>query len=368
MSHLFSPLTLRGLTLRNRIAVSPMCQYSSIDGFATDWHLVHLGSRAVGGAGLVMLEASAVDPVGRITPEDLGIWKREHVEMLGRIARFIRAHGAAAGIQLAHAGRKASRARPWEQDGAVPESDGGWQPVGPSAIPFAEGWRVPSEMSAADIARTCEAFAAAARLAVEAGFDLIELHAAHGYLCHSFYSPISNTRTDGYGGSFEGRIRFTVEALRALRGAWPDDKPISVRLSATDWVDGGWTPVDTVRLASELKSEGADLVDCSSGGNVARAVIPVGPGYQVPFAERVRRDAGIPTGAVGLITAPAQADEIVRNGRADLVLLAREEIRDPYWPVHAAQALGQPVQVPVQYLRGYHGATVAPSLVPEGLR
>jgi 2,4-dienoyl-CoA reductase-like NADH-dependent reductase (Old Yellow Enzyme family) len=364
MPHLFSPLTLRGVSLRNRIAVSPMCQYSSTDGCATDWHLVHLGSRAVGGAAVVTVEAAAVEPRGRITPQDLGIWSDAHVEMLARIARFVRQHGAVPAIQLAHAGRKASRTRPWDVQGGVDEAAGGWQPVGPSAIPFDDGWRTPTVLSADDIAQILRAFAAAAGRAVDAGFEIVELHAAHGYLCHSFYSPISNVRSDGYGGPFEQRVRFTIEAVRAIRGVWPEERPLGVRLSCTDWIEGGWSVDETVQLARLLAAEGVDLVDCSSGGNIAHAVIPVGAGYQVPFAERVRRDAGLPTVAVGLITAPAQADEIVRNGRADLVMLAREELRDPYWPVHAAAVLHQPVQVPAQYLRAYHGATAAPSLTP----
>jgi 2,4-dienoyl-CoA reductase-like NADH-dependent reductase (Old Yellow Enzyme family) len=362
VSHLFEPLTVRGVTLRNRIGVSPMCQYSSRDGFATDWHLVHLGSRAVGGAALVIAEATAVEPRGRISPQDLGIWDDRHVEMLARITSFIRAHGAVPGIQLAHAGRKASRNRPWEPDRSIPESDGGWRIVGPSAVAFADGWQVPEPLTKDGIAATQAAFTRAAERALEAGFGWIELHAAHGYLCHSFYSPTSNRRVDEYGGSFDNRARFTVDTVRAIRSVWPADRPLGVRLSCTDWTEGGWSVEDAVSLARLLAREGADLVDCSSGGNVSGARIPTGPGYQVPFAERVRRDAGIPTATVGLISEPTHADAIVRNGQADVVLLAREELRDPYWPARAALALRQQVHVPAQYLRGWHGATASPSL------
>jgi len=362
VSHLFEPLIVRGLTLRNRIGVSPMCQYSSVDGFATDWHLVHLGSRAVGGAALVIAEATAVEPRGRISPQDLGIWDDRHIEMLSRITAFIRAHGAVPGIQLAHAGRKASRNRPWEPERAIPESDGGWRIAGPSAMPFAEGWQVPEALSREGIADVQAAFARAAGRALAAGFEWIELHAAHGYLCHSFYSPMSNRRDDEYGGSFENRARFTVETVRAIRTVWPGERPLGVRLSCTDWTEGGWTVEDAVSLARLLAPEGADLVDCSSGGNVSGARIPTGPGYQVPFSERVRRDAGIPTATVGLISDPTHADAIVRNGQADVVLLAREELRDPYWPTRAALALRQQVHVPAQYLRGWHGSIASPSL------
>ena len=362
MAHLFDPLPVRGVTLRNRIGVSPMCQYSSVDGFATDWHLVHLGSRAVGGAALVVVEATAVEARGRISPQDLGIWSEAHVERLSRIAAFLKQHGAVPGIQLAHAGRKASRRRPWEPEGGVVETDGGWEPVAPSAVPFAPSWRVPHALGLDEIAVVQEAFVAAVRRAMDAGFEWIELHAAHGYLSHNFYSPLSNTRTDAYGGTFDNRIRFVVEQVRAVRRVWPVARPLAVRLSSTDWTDGGWTIEDTVALARVLRQEGADLIDCSSGGNVAGARIPIGPGYQVPFAERVRRDAAVMTAAVGLITSPAQADDIVRNGRADMVMLAREELRDPYWPLRAAAVLHQPQHVPAQYLRAWDGAGVAPSM------
>ncbi len=354
MPHLFDPLTLRGATFRNRIGVSPMCQYSCLDGLATDWHLVHLGSRAVGGAGLVMVEATAVEARGRISPADMGLWSDAHIEPLARIARFVSEQGAVPGIQLAHAGRKASTAVPWAGSGPVADADGGWQAIAPSAIPFSPKDRTPAEMTAADIAAILDAFRKATIRAKEAGFGLVELHAAHGYLAHSFLSPLSNRRTDSYGGPFENRTRFALEALGAIRSAWPDEKPVSVRLSCTDWADGGWTLEDSVALARRLKDEGADLVDCSSGGLVPDAKVPVGAGYQVPLAEAVRRGAGIPTAAVGLITEPMQADEIVRNGRADLVLLAREELRSPYWPIHAARVLGQTksLRIPPPYWRG----------------
>ena len=354
MPHLFEPLTLRGATLRNRIGVSPMCQYSCTDGMATDWHLVHLGSRAVGGAGLVMVEASAVEPRGRISPADMGLWSDAHVSPLARIARFVKEQGAVPGIQLAHAGRKASTAVPWAGGGSLADADGGWPTVAPSAIPFSPKDRVPAEMTKSDIAAVLDAFHAAAVRAREAGFSLVELHAAHGYLAHSFLSPLSNRRDDEYGGSFENRIRFVLAALRAVRSGWPENRPVSVRLSCTDWAQGGWTLEESVDLARRLKEEGADLVDCSSGGLVPDAKVPVGAGYQVPLSEAVRRGAGILTAAVGLITEPMQADEIVRNGRADLVLLAREELRSPYWPVHAARVLGQTksLRIPPQYWRG----------------
>ncbi|MEP6800910.1 MAG: NADH:flavin oxidoreductase/NADH oxidase [Acidobacteriota bacterium] len=357
MPSLFDPLTLRGLTLRNRIGVSPMCQYSSEDGVANDWHFVHLGSRAVGGAGLVMVEATAVAPRGRISPQDMGIWSDAHVEPLARIARFVFAQGAAPGIQLAHAGRKASVTRPWEGDRPLTDDEGGWSIVGPSPIPFKEGWREPVAMTAEDIAEFLAHMQAATRRALAAGFRWIELHAAHGYLLHSFYSPLSNRRDDEYGGAFENRVRLTLQAVRAIRKEWPDDLPVAVRISGTDWIEGGWTVEDSIALARRLGDEGADIVDCSSGGNVAAATIPAGAGYQVPIAEAVKRGSGLPTIAVGMISDPMQADQIIRNGQADMVLLAREELRDPYWPIHAAKALGQSelVPVPVQYGRAFTG-------------
>jgi 2,4-dienoyl-CoA reductase-like NADH-dependent reductase (Old Yellow Enzyme family) len=348
---LFSPFQLRSLTLPNRIGVSPMCQYSSIDGFATDWHLVHLGSRASGGAGLVIAEATAVVPEGRITPADLGIWSDAHVPNLARIVEFLHSQSARAGIQLAHAGRKASMAPPSQGERLLAPEEGGWTPVAPSPIAFNHKYAVPHALNQPGIANVIGQFRAAAQRALSAGFDLVEIHAAHGYLLHEFLSPLSNRRTDAYGGNFENRTRLLLEVVDAVRAVWPAELPIFVRISSTDWTEGGWTPDDSVALARLLLSHGVDLVDCSSGGNVSGAAIPVAPGYQVPFAARVRREAGIATAAVGLITAPAQANAIVENGEADLVLLAREMLRDPYWSVHAAQSLGDAMPWPGQYLR-----------------
>jgi 2,4-dienoyl-CoA reductase-like NADH-dependent reductase (Old Yellow Enzyme family) len=351
---LFEPLKLRDVTLRNRIILSPMCEYSSRDGFANDWHFVHLGSRAVGGAGAVLTEASAVTADGRISAADLGIYDDGHVEMLARIFHFVEAHGAVPGMQLAHAGRKASTSEPWKGGTPVAVADGGWTPIwAPSAVAFRDGWQVPRAMNEADIRGVVQAFAAATRRLVEAGGRIAEIHAAHGYLLHEFLSPLSNQRTDRYGGSFENRARIVFEVVEAVRGEWPERLPLFVRISSTDWVEGGWTIEDSVALARQLKNHGVDLVDCSTGGNVAHAKIPIGPGYQVPFAERVRRDAGIPTGAVGLITEPAQAEEILQRGQADAVIIARQLLRDPYFPLHAAQALGVTPPVPNQYLRAF---------------
>jgi 2,4-dienoyl-CoA reductase-like NADH-dependent reductase (Old Yellow Enzyme family) len=353
-SMLFTPLRLRDVTLRNRITVSPMCEYSSRDGFANDWHLVHLGSRAVGGAGLILTEAAAVAPDGRISPWDLGIYQDAHVEMLSRIFAFAEEHGAAAGMQLAHAGRKASTSAPWLGGRPLSPAEEGWAPIwAPSALAFRDGSQVPRAMTRGDIAGVVRAFAAAAARVLAAGGTVIEIHAAHGYLLHEFLSPLSNQRDDDYGGSFENRMRFLREVVEAIRRVWPERLPLFVRISSTDWVDGGWTIEDAVALARDLKGRGVDLVDCSSGGNVAHATIPLAPGYQVPFAERVRCDAGIATGAVGLITEPRQAEEILQSGRADLIVIARQLLRDPYWPIHAAQALGDPPPVPSQYLRAY---------------
>jgi 2,4-dienoyl-CoA reductase-like NADH-dependent reductase (Old Yellow Enzyme family) len=364
--HLFEPLTLRGLTLANRVAVSPMCQYSSADGFATDWHLVHLGSRAVGGAGLVFTEATAVAADGRISPDDLGIWQDAHVTMLERIARFVKAHGAAAGIQLAHAGRKGSTYRPWAAaQGAVPIADGGWQPVGPTSDRFAAAYPEPRPLATDEIPALVKTFADAARRALAAGFDLVEIHAAHGYLIHEFLSPSSNTRTDRYGGSFDNRVRLALDVAQAVRDVWPANRPVFTRISCTDWVSGGWDIEQSVELCRRLAACGVDLVDCSSGGNIPHASIPVAPGYQVPFAERIRRDAGIATGAVGLITGAGQADDIVRSGRADCVLLAREMLRDPYWPRHAASELGHLVPWPSQYLRAAPAGSPAQDVTPK---
>ncbi len=351
MPHLFETLTLRRVTLSNRIAVSPMCEYSSVDGLANDWHFVHLGSRAVGGAGLVFTEAAAVSPEGRISPQDLGIWSAAHAEALARIVRFLRSQGSHAGIQLAHAGRKASTVRPWEGNRRIELADGGWQPIAPSPIAFSPDYHTPREMTRDDIQRVIVEFASAAQFALAAGFSVVEIHAAHGYLAHEFLSPLSNHRADEYGGSFANRVRFLLETVAAVRRVWPEELPLFVRISATDWAENGWTIDDSVELARLLKPEGVDLIDCSSGGLVPSVKIPVGPGYQVPFAERIRREAEILTGAVGMITAAAQADEIVRTGQADMVLLAREMLRDPYWPLHAAQVLGHAATWPAQYLR-----------------
>jgi 2,4-dienoyl-CoA reductase-like NADH-dependent reductase (Old Yellow Enzyme family) len=352
-THLFTPLTVRDVTFRNRIAVSPMCQYSSIDGFTNDWHLVHLGSRAVGGAGLVMVEATAVEARGRISPADTGIWKDAHIDFLARIAAFLRQHGAVAGIQLAHAGRKASVRRPWEGGTTIPESEGGWRPVAPSPIPFRPEDAPPAQLSTDEIRMEVEAFAAAAGRALQAGFQVVEIHGAHGYLIHEFLSPLSNRRTDEYGGSFENRIRFALEVVRSVRAVWPDSLPLFLRISATDWVEGGWTPEESVELSRRVRELGVDLVDCSSGGLAMEQKIPLVPGYQVPFAEQIRRETGILTGAVGLITSAEQADEIVRSGKADLVLLARQFLRDPYFPLHAAKALGAEITPPAQYGRAW---------------
>jgi 2,4-dienoyl-CoA reductase-like NADH-dependent reductase (Old Yellow Enzyme family) len=356
--HLFDELAIRDVTLRNRIVVSPMCQYSSTDGFATDWHLVHLGSRAVGGAALVFTEASAVSPEGRISPQDLGIYKDEHIEMLARVTRFIRSQGALAGVQLAHAGRKGSTHRPWEKSGSVPESAGGWKAVAPSAVPF-EGYATPVALDDGGIQAVVKSFAAAARRACEAGFQVIEIHSAHGYLLHEFLSPLSNKRTDSYGGSFENRTRLLREVIAAVRKAWPESYPLWVRISATDWIEGGWDLDQSVELAQVIGPLGADLVDCSSGGIALGAKIPIRAGYQFPFAEEIRLKAGILTGAVGMITTAAEADSILRQEKADVVLLAREFLRQPYWPLRVAHESGFPVPWPVQYLRAAPDGTPA---------
>jgi 2,4-dienoyl-CoA reductase-like NADH-dependent reductase (Old Yellow Enzyme family) len=348
---LFDPLQLRSVRLANRIVVSPMCQYSSVDGFANDWHFVHLGSRAVGGAALVFTEATAVTADGRISPQDLGIWDDRHVPALARVVRVITSQGSPAGMQLAHAGRKASTSRPWETIRGLTPEEGGWVPIGPTAVPFSPTYVAPRAATLGDLADVVLAFGRAARRAIEAGFEVLEIHAAHGYLIHEFLSPLVNTRTDAYGGSFDNRVRLCLEVVDAVRAVWPERLPLFLRISATDWVDGGWDLDQSVELARRLHDRGVDLVDCSSGGAVSTATVPLGPGYQVPFAERIRREAGIPTGAVGLITQPAQADEIIAGGWADCVLLARELLRDPYWPLHAAQALGRVVPWPAQYLR-----------------
>ncbi|MFD1148713.1 NADH:flavin oxidoreductase/NADH oxidase [Saccharothrix hoggarensis] len=352
MSMLFTPLDLRAVTLPNRIAVSPMCQYSARDGHPDEWHLVHLGSRAVGGAGLVLTEATAVQAVGRISPEDTGLWDDAHVASWRPIVDFIHARGAVAGVQLAHAGRKASTYAPFaSRSGGVADADGGWTPVAPSAEAFHESYRTPVELDVEGIAGVVADFAAAARRAVEAGFRVVEVHAAHGYLLHEFLSPLSNHRADAYGGSLENRTRLAREVTAAVREAVGEDVPVFVRISATDWVEGGWTPEDSVVLARDLADAGADLIDVSTGGNVPAADIPVGPGYQVPFAETVRRKADVPTGAVGMITDARQAEQLLADGSADLVLLGRASLRDPYWPLHAARQLGVQVNPPQQYAR-----------------
>lgn len=352
MSALFTPLALRELTLRNRIGVSPMCQYSSTDGYANDWHLVHLGGFATGGAGLVICEAAAVTPEGRISPHDLGIWDDAHVPMLRRITDFMHAHGTVAGIQLAHAGRKASTKRPWEGSGTIAPDQGGWTDVlAPSAIAFSETYPQPHELTHDGIARVVQAFAEGAQRAVAAGFRVAEVHAAHGYLAHEFLSPLSNHRTDEYGGSFENRIRFTLEVSQAVRNAWPAEWPVMVRISSTDWIDGGWTLTESVQLADRLKSIGVDVIDCSSGGLAPQQRIDVGPGYQVPFSRRVRQEANVATATVGLITSPEQAETIVRDGDADIVLMARELLRNPRWPIHAAHVLRAAEPWPSQYER-----------------
>jgi 2,4-dienoyl-CoA reductase-like NADH-dependent reductase (Old Yellow Enzyme family) len=349
---LFDALKIRGLTLANRIAVSPMCQYSCENGFANDWHLVHLGSRAVGGAGLVFAEATAVTPEGRISPQDLGLWTDAHAEPLARIVKFIHSQGTAAGIQLAHAGRKASTARPWEGGVKLPESKGGWSNVvAPSAVAYSPEYPMPSALTEDGIATVVRAFGEAARRAREAGFRVIEIHAAHGYLLQEFLSPLSNLRTDRYGGSFENRTRIVGEVVQAIRRNWPERHPLFIRISATDWVEGGWDVEQSVALARMLGPLGVDLVDCSSGGNVHNAKVPVAPNYQVPFAARIRQDTGIPTAAVGLITEPAQAEHLLQTGQADLIVMAREMLRNPYWPERAAKELVQTMSWPVQYLR-----------------
>jgi 2,4-dienoyl-CoA reductase-like NADH-dependent reductase (Old Yellow Enzyme family) len=356
---LFDALKIRGLTLSNRIVVSPMCEYSCANGFANDWHLVHLGSRAVGGAGLVITEATAVAPNARISPQDLGIWSDAHIEPLARITRFLHSQGSASGIQLAHAGRKASTYRPWSGSGKIAEEEGGWRDVvAPSAIPFSPDYPMPITLTEDGIAAIVRQFGEAAHRAAQAGFRLIEIHSAHGYLLHEFLSPLSNKRTDRYGGSFENRTRIVRVVVQAIRQRWPEKYPLFIRISSTEWTEGGFEVEDSVALARMLAPLGVDLIDCSSGGNVLGAKIPSGPGYQVKFAERVRREAGVLTGAVGMITEPAQAEQILRSGQADLVILAREMLRNPYWPIRAAEELGQTISLPVQYLRaGAPGAS-----------
>jgi 2,4-dienoyl-CoA reductase-like NADH-dependent reductase (Old Yellow Enzyme family) len=354
MPSLFDPLTIKSITMRNRIGVSPMCQYSYTDGFSNDWQLVHLGALAAGGAGLIIVEATAVEARGRISPNDLGIWKAEHVEPLRRVTRFIKEQGAVAGIQIAHAGRKACTIRPWDGGKPVPASDPNWwQAVGASPLAFSEEHQTPHELSIEEIKGIQTLFVQAAERALDAGFEWLEIHAAHGYLLHSFYSPISNQRTDDYGGSFDNRIRFLMETVRAVQGVCPGTLPLTVRISGTDWVEGGWGIEDSVALAKRLKTAGVDLIDCSSSGNVAAARPKLGPGYQVPISDAVRNQAGIATATVGLITEANHADEIIRSGEADVVLLGRELLRDPHWPQRAARELGVTPPVPPQYLRAW---------------
>jgi 2,4-dienoyl-CoA reductase-like NADH-dependent reductase (Old Yellow Enzyme family) len=363
---LFDELKIRDVRFANRIAVSPMCQYSCENGLATDWHLVHLGSRAVGGAALVIAEATAILPEARISPQDLGIWSEAHIEPLARIANFIHSQGSVAGIQLAHAGRKASTARPWDGAGKLIEQEGGWNDVvAPSAIAFAPNYAKPAAVTVERIAAIVDAFGKAAQRALDAGFRVLEIHSAHGYFLHEFLSPLSNHRPDQYGGSFENRTRIVLDVVKRVRRFWPERLPLFIRISSTDWVEGGWDIEQAVELARSLRMLGVDLVDCSSGGNVADARIPIGPGYQVQFAERTRRDAGILTGAVGMITEAQQADEIIRRGQADIILLAREMLRDPYWPLHAAAQLGKPIPWPAQYLRAAPAGTAARQPVEE---
>ena len=352
MSALFSPLHLKSLTLRNRIVVSPMCQYSSVDGFASDWHLVHLGSRAVGGAGLVIQEATAVSPEGRISYADMGIWKDEHIKMLTRITSFIHDQGAIAGIQLAHAGRKASSEKPWKGGQQIMAGENSWSTVAPSSLPFRHDDKIPLSLSLPAIQQVIEDFKVAAQRASEAGYKLIEIHAAHGYLIHQFLSPLSNQRQDIYGGSFDNRIRLLLEIVAAIQTVWPSDYPLLVRVSATDWAKTeGWDIEQTVKLSSILKEKGIDLIDVSSGGLLPHVTIPVAPGYQVQFADRIRHETGIPTGAVGLITSAEQAEQILENGQADLIIMARQLLRDPYFPLHAAAQLDAAIGWPSQYER-----------------
>jgi len=350
---LFSPLRIREIELKNRIVVSPMCEYSARDGHPQTWHLVHLGSRAIGGAGLVFTEASAVEERGRISSADAGIYEDGHIDSWRSITEFIRSHGAVPGMQLAHAGRKASTAPPWTGGKPVAIQDGGWEPVGPSALAFDAGYTVPRELSVAEIEEIVAAFRRSAERALAAGFEVVEIHAAHGYLLHQFLSPLTNTRTDEFGGSFENRIRATLKVVRAVREVWPQRLPLFVRVSATDWKEGGWDLAQTIELARQLKPLGVDLVDASSGGLVPGVKIPLGPGYQTTFAEAIRKEAGIATGAVGMISEPTQAETILATEQADLVFLARELLRDPYWPRRAAKALDVKIKAPVQYERAW---------------
>ena len=351
MSALFSPLKIKSLELRNRLVVSPMCQYSSVDGFANDWHLVHLGSKAVGGAAIVFTEATAVSPEGRISPSDLGIWKDEHIDFLKRITSFIGAQGAIPAMQLAHAGRKASTQTPWNGNGPIEPKDGGWKPVAPSAEAFKQGDLIPAELSITEIKSIVNKFKEAAQRAHAAGFEIIELHGAHGYLINEFLSPVSNKRNDEYGGTFENRIRFLLEIIEAVHQVWPAELPVFVRISSTDWAENGWTEGDSIALANILKTKSIDLMDCSSGGNAAGVKIPVGPLYQLSFATHIKRECGILTGAVGMITTSAEAESIIASGEADLIFMAREFLRDPQFPLRAALELNAEITWPKQYER-----------------
>lgn len=354
MPHLFDPLKIKDITLRNRVGVAPMCQYCYEKGFSNDWQLVHLGAMANGGAGLIIVEATAVEARGRISPNDLGIWSDAHIEPLARVVRYLKSQGTVAGIQIAHAGRKACTVRPWDGHNPIqPDDPRFWPIVGPSPLPFDEGYQVPHELTIAEIHEIQQAFVYAAERSLKAGFEWMEVHCAHGYLLNSFLSPLTNKRTDRYGGSFENRTRMVIETVQQVRKVWPERLPLTVRISGTEWVEGGWNVEDSVDLARKLRFEGIDLVDCSSAGNIPHILLPSTPGYQVPIAEAVRRDGGVLSAAVGLITEPAQAEEIIASGKADLVLLARAILRDPAWPIHAALALGQEAPIPSQYLRSY---------------
>ena len=365
MALLFEPLQLRGVTLPNRIVVSPMCQYSSQDGFANDWHLVHLGSRAVGGAGLIFTEATAVLPEARINLDDLGIWNDPHIEFLRKITGFVKNQGAFPGMQLAHSGRKGSTKKPWLGQGALSPDEGAWEPVAPSARPFSSDYPMPRELSKDGIRRVVQAFEQAARRALDAGFQVLEIHSAHGYLIHEFLSPLSNERTDEYGGSFENRTRLAREVVSAIRRTWPERLPLFIRISATDWKEGGWDVEQSVELAKQLAPLGVDVVDCSSAGLVPDAKVVMGPGYQVRFAERIRRESGVKTAAVGLIETKEQVEEILEKKQADLVVMARAFLRDPYWPLRAARELNCKISWPAQYLRAAPPDTPARQLVPS---
>jgi len=351
MALLFEPIKIREITLKNRIVVSPMCQYSSIDGFANDWHLVHLGTRAVGGAALVFTEAAAVSPEGRISPDDLGIWKDEHIPFLKKITSFIKEQGAVPGIQLAHAGRKASHLSPWKGRVALTEKDGGWQTLAPSAVPFKQDEPAPLEMSVDEIKKLVKDFGDATKRAVDAGFEVFEIHGAHGYLVNEFLSPVSNFRKDEYGGSFENRIRLLLEIIKEMRSIMKEGSPLFVRISATDWVPGGWSEDDSVALSKILKENEVDVIDCSTGGNSHEQKIPVAPLYQVPFSQKIKKEVKIMTAAVGLITTAQQAEEILKDEKADLIIMARQLLREPYFPLHAAKVLGVDLPWPLQYER-----------------